>query len=63
MPRDAAGGRGRLWKDVFTEEIWELEKGPGTIKKYRFRILFGARQGGEPREPDLLWIYLGFSGV
>ena len=38
---------------VFTQEIWELEKGPGTIEKHRFRILFGARQGGEPREPDL----------
>ena len=36
-----------------TQEIWGLEKGPGAIKKYRFRILFGARQEGEPREPDL----------
>ena len=39
-----------------TQEIWELEKGLGTIKNDMFWILFGARQGGDPRELDFLFL-------
>ena len=49
-PWEAIGRRGKADANhdstVFTQEISELENCPGTIKKYRFRILFGARQGG-----------------